>query len=97
MNQRILECLNGEHGSYVLPFLWLHGETHARLLEEIMAIKNSGIREFCAESRPYDDFGKDAWWEDIGFILKTPPAMRQVIWKIPKEPICVRNWFASAM
>lgn len=80
MNQRILECLNGEHGSYVLPFLWLHGETHERLLEEIVAIKNSGIREFCAESRPYEDFGKEAWWADIGFILKTAQELGMKVW-----------------
>ena len=71
MDKRIEENLQGRHGSYILPFLWLHGEPQQRVKEEILAIKNSGIREFCAESRPYEAFCQESWWEDFGFILKT--------------------------
>ena len=80
MNKRIEDNLAGRHGSYILPFLWLHGEPQERVKEEILAIKNSGIREFCAESRPYKDFGKDAWWEDFGFILKTAKELDMKVW-----------------
>ena len=80
MNKKIQECLNGEHGSYILPFLWLHGEPQERIKEEIIAIKNSGIREFCAESRPYEEFCKDSWWADFEFILKTAKEMDMGVW-----------------
>ena len=80
MDKRIQENLAGQHGSYILPFLWLHGEPQERVKEEILAIKGSGIREFCAESRPYKDFGKDAWWEDFGFILKTAKELGMKVW-----------------
>ena len=80
MNKKIIDCLSGNHGSYILPFLWLHGESHERLREEILAIKNSGIREFCAESRPYDAFCQDVWWEDFGFILKTAKELGMRVW-----------------
>ena len=80
MNIRLQENLEGNHGSYILPFLWLHGEPQERVREEILAIKASGIREFCAESRPYKDFGKDAWWEDFGFILKTAKELDMKVW-----------------
>lgn len=80
MNKKILECTQNKQGSYILPFLWLHGESHQRLKEEILAIKNSGIREFCAESRPYDNFGKEQWWEDFGFILKTAKELDMKVW-----------------
>ena len=80
MDKRIQENLQGRHGSYILPFLWLHGEPQERVREEILAIKNSGIREFCAECRPYDDFCKDAWWEDFGFILKTARELDMKVW-----------------
>lgn len=80
MNQKIRDCLNGQHGSYILPFLWLHGEPHERILEEIMAIKNSGLREFCAESRPYEAFCQDQWWEDFAFILKTAKELDMKVW-----------------
>ena len=80
MDKRIQENLAGRQGSYILPFLWLHGEPQERVKEEIIAIKNSGIREFCAESRPYKDFGKEVWWEDFGFILKTAQELGMKVW-----------------
>lgn len=80
MNKQINDCLKGRHGSYILPFLWLHGEPQERIYEEIMAIKNSGISEFCAESRPYQNFCKEQWWEDFGFILKTAKELDMKVW-----------------
>lgn len=80
MDKRITECLRGEQGSYILPFLWLHGEPKERLREEILAIKNSGIREFCAESRPYEKFCQDEWWDDFGFILDTAKELGMRVW-----------------
>ena len=80
MNQRITDCLNGAHGSYILPFLWLHGEPQERLREEILAIKNIGVREFCAESRPYEEFCQEQWWEDFAFILKTAQELDMKVW-----------------
>ena len=85
MDKRIKECLNGEHGSYILPFLWLHGEPKARIYEEILAIKNSGIRELCAESRPYDNFCKDEWWDDFEFILKTAKELDMRVWLLDDQ------------
>ena len=85
MDNKINECLNGKHGSYMLPFLWLHGEPKDRIYEEILAIKNSGINEFCAESRPYDDFCRDAWWDDFGFILKTARDLGMRVWLLDDQ------------
>ena len=67
-------------GNYILPFLWLHGESKERVKEEILAIKNSGINEFCAESRPYEKFCQDEWWEDFEFILKTAKNLDMKVW-----------------
>ncbi len=80
MDKKITECLLGKHGDYILPFLWLHGEPKERLREEILAIKNSGINEFCAESRPYEGFCQDEWWDDFGFILKTAKELGMRVW-----------------
>ena len=80
MDERIKDCLLGKQGSYILPFLWLHGEPKERVREEIIAIKNSGISEFCAESRPYEGFCRDEWWDDFGFILKTAKELNMSVW-----------------
>ena len=52
MDQKLKDCLSGQVGSYILPFFWQHGESHALLLEELEAIFRTGVREFCVESRP---------------------------------------------
>ena len=39
MDIRIKECKDNNYGSYILPFLWLRGEAHERIYEEILAIK----------------------------------------------------------
>ena len=80
MDKKLQDCLNGNHDSYILPFLWLHGEPKERVKEEILAIKNSGINEFCAESRPYEKFCQDRWWDDFGFILKTAKELDMNVW-----------------
>ena len=85
MDNKINECLNGKHGSYMLPFLWLHGEPKERIYEEILAIKNSGINELCAESRPYESFCKDEWWDDFGFILKTARDLGMRVWLLDDQ------------
>ena len=85
MDKRLTDCLNGNHGSYILPFLWLHGEKKERLREEILAIKNSGINEFCAESRPYEGFCRDQWWDDFGFILETARELDMRVWLLDDQ------------
>ena len=80
MDKKIFECLNNKQDSYILPFLWLHGEPKERVREEILAIKNSGINEFCAESRPYEKFCQDEWWDDFGYILKTARELDMKVW-----------------
>ena len=80
MDRKIKECLLNEQDSYILPFLWLHGEPKERVRAEMLAIKNSGINELCAESRPYEKFCQDEWWEDFGFILKTARELDMGVW-----------------
>lgn len=80
MNKRINESLNNKFDNYIMPFLWLHGESKERVREEIIAIKNSGISAFCAESRIYERFGEEAWWDDFGFILKTAKELDMQVW-----------------
>lgn len=59
-----------EGGGHLLPFLWLHGEDHTVLAEEIEKIYESGARSLCIESRPHPDFAGPGWWKDVDFILE---------------------------
>ncbi|MBQ8840462.1 MAG: hypothetical protein IJ004_03990 [Clostridia bacterium] len=85
MDKRLIDCLKCKENNYMLPFLWLHGEPKERVREEILAIKNSGITELCAESRPYEDFCGDSWWEDFGFILKTARELGMRVWLLDDQ------------
>ena len=63
--KRLNEVLSGRGGSYILPFFWLHGESHDVLREEIDKMENCQIREFCVESRPHPDVMGKQWWSDM--------------------------------
>lgn len=80
MDQKLKDCLSGQTGSYILPFFWQHGESQARLLEELEAISRTGVREFCVESRPYEAFGSDQWYTDFGFLLKEAQKRNMRVW-----------------
>lgn len=81
MDIRLREALEDRvPGEYILPFLWQHGEEHALLSEELDAMEGCGIREFCAESRVHEQFCRDAWWEDFGFLLEEARRRGMRVW-----------------
>ena len=81
MDRKLLECLNNKpSGEHILPFFWQHGEDHEILRQEIAAIQNCGISEFCVESRVHEQFGKEKWWEDFGFILEEARKRNMRVW-----------------
>jgi hypothetical protein len=80
MDQRLREILEGDCGSYILPFFWQHGEPQEVLREEIAAIQASGISEFCVESRVYEKFGQEPWWRDFGFMLDEAKSRGMRVW-----------------
>ena len=79
--QALRQCLeNGEDKSRIFPFFWVHGATHDRLREEMDAIYNCGLRAFCVESRPHPGFCEEAWWDDLGFMLRYAKERDMQVW-----------------
>lgn len=77
----ITACLEGrENTDSIFPFLWVHGESHERLQEEIDAIYNCGIWEFCVESRTHEQFCEEQWWDDFTFILEYAASKNMRVW-----------------
>lgn len=98
MNSKIKESFESRYENRILPFLWMHGESHERMREEILAIKNSGITEFCAESRPFEEFGKEKWWDDFGYVLETAEELGMKVWLLDdkKFPTGYANGYLEA-
>lgn len=38
------------------------------------------IRAVCVEGRPYEEFGEDSWWSDVGLILKECTRLGMKVW-----------------
>lgn len=75
------DCLKGkEDKTRIFPLFWVHGEPRSRLLEELDAVYNCGLRSFCVESRPYPQFCEDAWWDDMGYILQYAKERDMQVW-----------------
>lgn len=80
-NDAIQSCIDGkERKDSIFPFLWVHGESWERLQDEIDAIYNCGLREFCVESRTHEQFCEEQWWCDFGFILKYAAQKDMRVW-----------------
>ena len=80
MNRRLQEVMSGKEGSYVLPFFW-PWEGHPEMAEpEIEKIYACGIREFCVEARPFEEFGKDGWWTYMDAILASASRRNMKVW-----------------
>lgn len=66
--------------THIFPFLWLHGESHEKLYEEIKAIRDCGLKMFCVESRPHPEFCEEGWWNDLEFIFETAETFDMKVW-----------------
>ena len=81
VKDRVRDAVRGNvPGEYIFPFLWMHGEPHEKLREEIDAIYASNIREFCLESRVHEEFGREKWWDDMGFCLRYAKDKGMRVW-----------------
>ncbi len=98
MLDRLQDCLTGrESTEYILPFFWQHGEEHDILAEEIDAMERANIRQFCVESRTHQEFGKEKWWEDFGFILAEAKRRDMRVWLLDDKrfPTGYANGYVS--
>ena len=66
--------------NYILPFLWMKGESWEVIAEEIDKIAECGIGAVCVESRPHPDFGGPTWWEDMAFIIRECKKRDMKVW-----------------
>lgn len=80
MDLRVQENLNGKESNYIAPFLWMHGEDDARILEEIDQLQKSGIRSVCLESRPHPEFCRNGWWDDVRLVLEECKRRGMKVW-----------------
>ena len=78
--EKLKRLLAGEVESHVLPFLWIHGEPHERYAAQLDAMEEAGIREFCVEARPHNDFGGPGWFSDLGFLLEEAKRRGMAMW-----------------
>lgn len=66
--------------NYILPFLWMKGESQEIIREEIEKIDECGIKAICLESRPHPDFLGERWWDDLAFIIREAKQRQMKIW-----------------
>lgn len=80
MIEKMRKLLNGEYENRLMPFFWQHGEDEATLREYMKAIRESGCRAVCVESRPHPDFCGEKWWADMDIILDEARSRDMKVW-----------------
>lgn len=80
-NMKTLEkIINGDHGNFIAPFLWLHNEDDTLIVNELRRIHSCGIGAVCIESRTHQEFCRDDWWSDVRLILDTCKELGMKLW-----------------
>ena len=77
---KIKRIINKEFDNHFLPFLWMHGEDKETIKTYLEEIANTGIKSICLESRPYEEFLKQKWWEDVSYIIEQCKLLEINIW-----------------
>ncbi len=80
MNQKLQECLEGNFQKNILPFFWQHGDSLDKVAAMIDVIQASNVDAFCVESRIHEDFCREKWWDDFGFILQEAEKRNMKVW-----------------
>ena len=80
IDRHLKDVLCGKGGNYIYPFFWIRpGETNL-IADELDRVYECGIRAVCVEGRPYEEFGEDSWWSDVGLILKECTRLGMKVW-----------------
>lgn len=80
MNNEIKRVLAGEYDYHILPLFWQKGESKEVIAEYMQKIHDCDIRSVCLESRPYPNFCKEQWWEDLAFIIEQAKQLDMKLW-----------------
>lgn len=71
MAHTLKDVLNNKYDNHVLPFFWQKEDvTDDVVIDYIQKMYESDIKEFCIESRPFEGFCEEPWWERIALIIK---------------------------
>ena len=79
------DVLRHAEDNYILPFLWLRGESEEILRAEIAAIHAAGIRAVCLESRPHPDFYGPRWWHDVDLLMEEARQRGMRVWLLDDD------------
>ncbi|WP_256758092.1 sugar-binding domain-containing protein [Cohnella sp. WQ 127256] len=66
--------------NYILPFLWMRGESEDVIREEMGKIYDCGIRAVCVEARPHPEFAGPGWWHDLDIVMDEARNREMRVW-----------------
>lgn len=85
MGNRFEEVYKNQSGNYIYPFLWMHGEDHGILKDELERIRESNIKAVCVEARPHPDFGGKQWWSDMDLVMDFARKNDMKVWLLDDD------------
>ena len=80
MDLPLKRVLQGDTDNYMLPFLWMMGEEWEKTKRQLDKIYECGIRAVCLESRTFEDFCGETWWETLKKALEYAREKEMKIW-----------------
>lgn len=80
MEKSVKEIMELKGQNYILPFMWMRGESEETIRREMEKIHECGIGAVCLEARPHPDFTGEGWWRDVDIVLEEAKKYEMKIW-----------------
>ena len=80
IREKINAVLRGETRNYVYPFFWPDENRPEGTEDEVEAVYRSGCRGLCLEARPFENFGKEQWWDTVKRVLEAAKKRGMKVW-----------------
>ena len=78
--ENLTKVLNGQNENFILPFLWIRGESRETYRKMINVIHSANIKAFCVEARPHDKFCEKEWFDDLNAIIEEAKKLDMRVW-----------------
>jgi len=78
---RLNDCLEDRYNNYLNPFCLVQDTVNKeRMIDELRAVYNAGIRSIIIHSHIHNEFGSERWWNDLRALLEECRRLDMKLW-----------------
>ena len=85
MYKRLQDSVLNKEDNYVLPFFWLKINHKDSIVQEMDNFVKCGVKSLCVEARPYPEFAKESWFNEMDVIMAEAEKRGLTVWVLDDD------------